>query len=445
MNPFCAFGATCTALAVLALVHSPVVHAYSSSDLHGPWKVHSSASGPAAPWWERARVTIGAGGSFTAFTDYSTGETGTVQGTFQLSPAGILTIAESATLRGSLDQGTTVMVLTDTWDDAAPGSTEMKVGLKCVGGYRTSDLAGEWEINTIASGPGAPWWQRGRVTVDAAGSFAGTFTDDQGEVDPVSGGFVVAEDGTFTFSGSTTALGALDAGRSVVVLTSTWTDYMPGTVDLSVGVKMAASYSLADLVGTWEMSSLATGPGAPWWSRAQFTVAPNGSFSGSTVHSDGGGGPMSGSFAITPQGVITRSGFAAARGVLDAHKTVMVWTDTWSTGSPGTSELFVATRTSGATLSVDPVFTPRFELRPAFPNPVRGQMPRVLLVLDSSAPAQLEVWDVSGRRIAAREVGRLGAGQHLLNVTEDTILAPGLYLVSLRQGGATRVTRVVVL
>ncbi|MCC6652218.1 MAG: T9SS type A sorting domain-containing protein, partial [Candidatus Eisenbacteria bacterium] len=103
------------------------------------------------------------------------------------------------------------------------------------------------------------------------------------------------------------------------------------------------------------------------------------------------------------------------------------------------------TRTSGATLSVDPVFTPRFELRPAFPNPVRGQMPRVLLVLDSSAPAQLEVWDVSGRRIAAREVGRLGAGQHLLNVTEDTILAPGLYLVSLRQGGATRVTRVVVL
>jgi hypothetical protein len=31
-------------------------------------------------------------------------------------------------------------------------------------------------------------------------------------------------------------------------------------------------------------------------------------------------------------------------GAMDAHKTVMVWTDTWSSQSPGTTELTVAVK-----------------------------------------------------------------------------------------------------
>ena len=59
--------------------------------------------------------------------------------------------------------------------------------------------------------------------------------------------------------------------------------------------------------------------------------------------------------------------------------------------------------------------------------------------------ASLELLDVAGRRIAAHEVGSLGAGPHTLDLGQDTRLAPGLYLVRLTQGANTRVTRVAVL
>jgi hypothetical protein len=52
---------------------------------------------------------------------------------------------------------------------------------------------------------------------------------------------------------------------------------------------------------------------------------------------------------------------------------------------------------------------------------------------------------VAGRRIAAREVGSLGAGLHTLDLGDGGRLAPGLYLVRLRQGTSTRVTRVAVI
>ena len=53
--------------------------------------------------------------------------------------------------------------------------------------------------------------------------------------------------------------------------------------------------------------------------------------------------------------------------------------------------------------------------------------------------------DVSGRRVVEREVGTLGAGRHTLDLGQGTRLAPGLYLVCLRQGANMRVTRVAVL
>ncbi len=86
-----------------------------------------------------------------------------------------------------------------------------------------------------------------------------------------------------------------------------------------------------------------------------------------------------------------------------------------------------------------------FALDPVRPNPTRGGALTVHFTLASAAAASLELFDVAGRRIAAREVGSLGAGRHTLDLGEGQHLAPGLYLVCLRQGTNTRVTRVAVL
>ncbi len=76
------------------------------------------------------------------------------------------------------------------------------------------------------------------------------------------------------------------------------------------------------------------------------------------------------------------------------------------------------------------------------PNPTRGPL-RVELSLGSGERASLELVDVTGRRMAVRDVGALGSGRHHVDLREN--LPAGIYLVRLTQGSRTRVMKAVVL
>jgi hypothetical protein len=65
-------------------------------------------------------------------------------------------------------------------------------------------------------------------------------------------------------------------------------------------------------------------------------------------------------------------------------------------------------------------------------------------VLPVRAAARLELFDVTGRSAAVREVGALGAGAHTVNLAEHARIRPGLYFVRLRQGANEQVKRVTV-
>lgn len=80
----------------------------------------------------------------------------------------------------------------------------------------------------------------------------------------------------------------------------------------------------------------------------------------------------------------------------------------------------------------------------AQPNPSRDGRLRVRLALPAAGEARLEAFDLAGRRVAARDVGALGAGEHLVDLGHGARLAPGVYLLRLAQGGATRTARAVV-
>jgi hypothetical protein len=77
------------------------------------------------------------------------------------------------------------------------------------------------------------------------------------------------------------------------------------------------------------------------------------------------------------------------------------------------------------------------------PNPAVGPL-TVAFTLPSWAPATLELLDVGGRRVLAREVGSLGAGSHLLHLDGGSQLAPGMYWLRLTQAGRALVARGVV-
>jgi hypothetical protein len=87
---------------------------------------------------------------------------------------------------------------------------------------------------------------------------------------------------------------------------------------------------------------------------------------------------------------------------------------------------------------------PRLELAGLRPNPSRASALRVQFTLPTNEPAQLELYDLSGRRLRTQDVGALGAGTHVVNLSAGSRIAPGLYLVRLTQGSASRTSRAVV-
>ena len=431
---------------LLALALPALAAAYALPDLAGPWHSQSLASGPGAPWWERGRVVIDTLGGIDVIASTNLGELDTLHFAVALGPTGILTVPGEPSFHGAVDLGRTVLVANDTWAGGTDaGTTEIKVGIKTVSGATLADLAGTWETHSIVSGASAPWWLHARVAIAANGAFTGTFVE-QGGV-PYSGGgtFGVAPDGSVTLSLAPDAVGWLDAGRTVLAITNTWGDGVPGSTELAVALKMANAYAPADLAGTWELHSLATGPGAPWWNHGQVTVAANGSYSGVMTGSTGGSQPVSGTFSLASDGTITRSGAPAAHGALDAGRTVMVWTDTWATGSPGTSEMLIGVRTGGSTADVPASGTAAFALAPVQPNPSRGGALTIRFTLAHAGEARLELLDVSGRRLDARELGARGAGAHTETWARAARPRPGLYFVRVLQGGEARVRRVTVL
>ena len=82
-------------------------------------------------------------------------------------------------------------------------------------------------------------------------------------------------------------------------------------------------------------------------------------------------------------------------------------------------------------------------LAPIHPNPARGRLPPLSFALESAEPAMLECIDVTGRLVAAQEVGRFGPGRHSLALAAGQRLKSGLYWLRLRQGTALAVRRVV--
>jgi hypothetical protein len=109
------------------------------------------------------------------------------------------------------------------------------------------------------------------------------------------------------------------------------------------------------------------------------------------------------------------------------------------------NESSFALLTPGATTDVESVEPMEFALSGAQPNPARGGDLNVAFALPDDAPAQLELLDVSGRRVRSREVGSLGTGRHVVNLAQGRSVPAGMYWLRLSQGAQKSRKRVVVI
>ena len=296
------------------------------------------ASGAGTIRWVRFVLVFAPDGSFTGTKADSDGNTGTTSSKFKMSSDGKITDpVNNPKMLCTMDAGKTVFACTDTPDT---GIAQLAVFTKQGGSYVPADQAGTWIGNALASGQASNWWARIAYDIAANGSFTGTFSDSAGHTDvPASGTFSLTPDGIITEASSPHMLCNMDAGNTVVACTDT---PITGAAVMTVMTRQGPSYTLADLAGTWAGSSLATGPVAPWWQRATFTVKPDGTYTAQKTFNDGTSKTGGGTLLLSADGVMKYAEDNDILCQLDANKTVISCTKTQKDGL--STQLDVLTR-----------------------------------------------------------------------------------------------------
>ena len=318
----------------------------SLADLTGTWNYNGFVSGPSAPWWERGALTVKPDGTFTGSGKDSNGKPDSLSGAFSISSDGIVMAGSgcSDTPLCRIDSGNTVLVCTHISD---AGGSNLTIFTKRAASYSMADLVGEWEADFLSSGP-TPWWAAMRDRTYPDGTYKGTLTPSDGPSTGTSGQISISRTGVITclsggcLSSPNNYAAFMDANKTVSVGTSGTGSGQDAV--FSVFTRKAASYSMSDLAGTWQGSSLASGPGAPWWERDTLTIGADGTFAVSWTASDGSTGAGTGTLSISSVGVITCvSGDCTDRtymSFMDAGKTVAAGVYTWPDGATREIKIF---------------------------------------------------------------------------------------------------------
>jgi hypothetical protein len=281
---------------------------YSTADLEGTWYLNglAASNGIYDNGWVRGTFVIDSSGNFSANMNYSDSTSDTINSAMSITTDGIITMTGSPYLHCAMDSDKTVVACNDWW--AYPTSASLSVLTKKAGSYSTADLSGTWYSNQLGSR--GPWWKRGTVSFTPGGNGAFTYHCIATSSDPCesdfSGTMSLSADGVMTINGNPDPFQChMDSGKTVGACTETWLD--DGTTLISVFTKKADSYSADDLLGTWYMHSLASGPSAPYWERDTITIATGGAVTGTCTWSAAGSCtiPAGVLISITSNGVVT--------------------------------------------------------------------------------------------------------------------------------------------
>ncbi len=318
---------------------------YSTSDLNGTWSEHQLSAADSPVWfgWSYSDVTFD-NGTATASNNYESPGVAAPSNSlsnFSVSPEGIVT-NPAYDIHGVLSQNKNIIVGTYT-DDSAPALGFFIKRESTV--FSSSDPVGTWDFNALEVGDkaSANWWGYGEATISSAGtvSLSGTISD--GSNFNSSSDFVIASDGTITSNSNPTIDGFMNADKNLMVLS--YSDYNgTGNPGIMIFVKAGASFTQADLVGTWSWHALRAQDSSNFWAYGDMNIDASGNTTMSpATFSDGTSATptVEGPLVLASDGTISAAGDHTLHGVLDRDEGLMVWTVTSNNSSGAGPSLWI--------------------------------------------------------------------------------------------------------
>jgi hypothetical protein len=313
---------------------------YTTADLAGTWIGSMLATSGKQTVWFRSTYIVKSDGSFTATATNATKTTiPPFSGKLSITPNGQIS-EPKFDLLCDMNAGKTVLTCTSNTEYNDAVYTVLNVFIKQGDSYIVKDLEGNWSGNVIsadvisATDPTTNTWTRITYNINEDGSFTGTAVDsNNNNSGQISGIFGITTEGVLTDNGALQC--NMDEGKTVIACTAT----SGSMVNIQVYTKGSASYTAADLAGTWAVNSMAVGLSAPCWDRETVTINPDETFTSQETYYDGKTNKQS-----TKSGSGTLQILANVGGLtfypgssqlcqVDASETVVSCTETWNDGS----------------------------------------------------------------------------------------------------------------
>lgn len=307
---------------------------YSAADLVGTWQVHALfVDNPndtnVFNGWAYGSTTIASDGSSTSTTTNNNGQTTTRNSTtqFNITSKGKFTVTGSD-MDGFMSADKNTIIITQT--DGSGGYNLImwqKVNPSTV--YSSADLQGTWELHSIQTHPNASW-VHGTTVMDATGNGTTAAITPNGQVNRSFSGSI-SSTGALTSAG-TDIHGFMSADKQTIFITQSGN----GGYSLSIMQKKqnTITYSAADLVGIWQLHSVAIAGSSSAWIHCQYKINASGSISATKmVRNNIAMSDATSSISISSDGTLTGFGSADAHGFLSADKSLGV--NTLSDGAGG--------------------------------------------------------------------------------------------------------------
>ena len=307
---------------------------YSAADLVGTWQAHAlfvanPNDGNVFNGWAYGTTTIASDGSSTYTTTNNQGQTSTRNSTtpFNITSRGRFTVSDTD-MDGFMSADKNLMIITQT--DGSGGYNLIvwqKVNPSTV--YTNADLEGTWELHAVQTQPNASW-VHGTTVMDATGN--GTTTAITYNSQVVRGfSCILSSTGILTSTGSDIH-GFMSADKQTIFITQTGNDgYYLSIMQKKLNT---ATYSANDMMGIWQVRSLAIGSSSSAWLHCQYKINSSGSVLVSNIMSNNQLiSDMTSSISIVADGTLTSfSPSTDADGFLSADKSLGVNTLTDGSG-----------------------------------------------------------------------------------------------------------------